>query len=107
MIGNERWDGLGEVVRQRRRSEGTLMVEELREQVTRRYDARQIDIPLIVGVGQQSGDRAQRAAAATASEGEKSRLVTIAGAGHAAPMTHPEAVAGLIRLAITDAGITN
>ena len=107
VIGNERWDGLGEVVRQRRRSEGTLMVEELRAQVTRRYDAQQIDIPLIVGVGQQSGDRAQRAASATASEGERSRLVTIAGAGHAAPTTHPEAVAGLIRLAITDAGITN
>jgi pimeloyl-ACP methyl ester carboxylesterase len=107
VIGNDRWEGRAEVVRQRRRSEGMLMVEELRAQVTRRYDARQIDIPLIVGVGRRSGGRAQRAASATASEGKKSRLVTITGAGHAAPMTHPEAVAALIRLAIADAGITN
>jgi len=84
-----------------------LMVEELHAQVTRRYDAQEIDIPLIVGVGQRSGDRAQRAASVTAKEGQNSRLVTIDGAGHAAPMTHPEAVAGLIHLAVTEAGITN
>jgi len=107
VIGDDRWEKLAEVVQQRRRSEGTLMVEELRAQVTRRYDPKQIDIPLIVGVGQRSGDRAQRAASATAKEGQNSRLVTIDGAGHAAPMTHPEAVADLIHLAVTEAGITN
>ena len=107
VIGDDRWEELPEVVRQRRRSEGVLMVEELRAQVARRYDARLIAIPLVVGVGQRSGGHAQRGASCIASEAKKSRLVTIPDAGHAAPMTHPEAVADLIRLAITDAGITD
>ena len=107
VIGDDRWEELPEVVRQRRRSEGVLMVEELRAQVERRYDARLIDIPLVVGVGQRSGGHAQRGASCIASEAKKSRLVTIPDAGHAAPMTHPEAVAELIRLAITDVGTTD
>ena len=107
VIGDERWDGLPELVRKRRRAEGPLMVEELQAQSERRYDARAINIPLVVGVGEQSGAHAQRAASCTAEEAQRSRLVTIAGAGHAAPTTHPDAIADLVRHAITDAEITN
>ncbi len=107
LIGDDRWEGLPEMIRRRRRAEGTLMVEELHAQSARRYNAEMIDIPLVIGVGKRSGDHAQRAALNTAEEGKMSRLVSIAGAGHSAPTTHPQQVADLIHLAITDAQITD
>jgi pimeloyl-ACP methyl ester carboxylesterase len=99
MIGDEVWEALPARTRADRRSEGAAMVAELHEQQRQRYDPASIDVPLVVGVGSSSGERAQRAAQLTASEAPLGELHTIEGAGHGAPITHAGAVADLIRLA--------
>jgi pimeloyl-ACP methyl ester carboxylesterase len=76
------------------------MVQELRWQETRRYDASQIKVPLIVGVGSESNERAHMAARLTAAEASKGTLQKIEGLGHGAPQTHPKQIAHLIKSAL-------
>ena len=99
MIGNLAWEGLPARTRADRRAEGAAMVAELREQQIQRYDPSAIDVPLMVGVGTLSGERAQRAARLTADEAPLGELCPIEDAGHGAPTSHAAAIADLIRLA--------
>ena len=75
------------------------MVAELREQRVQRYDPGHISVPLVVGVGSESGERAQRVARMTAEQAQLGELHVVQGAGHGAPITHAAAIAQLIRRA--------
>lgn len=96
MIGDEAWEALPQRTRDARRSEGQTMVAELHEQHIQRYDPTHIGVPLVVGVGSSSGERAQRVARLTADEATLGEFHRIDGAGHGAPITHAAAVADLI-----------
>ena len=99
VIGDEGWLALPAKIRADRRAEGAAMVAELNQHQVQRYDATCIHVPLVVGVGAASGERAQRAARLTAAEATHGELPEIAGAGHGAPSTHPVEMARLIDLA--------
>ncbi len=103
MMGDQIWEGLPLATRQARRAEGTAMITELQHQYVRQYDASEIAVPVVVGVGELSGPRTQRAAKLTADEAAvgatASEIRSVAGAGHGAPMTHANEVAGLVRRA--------
>jgi pimeloyl-ACP methyl ester carboxylesterase len=98
MIGDELWESLPDRTRDERRAEGVTMIAELNFQTTQRFDARRIDVPLVIGVGQLSSDRVQRAAMLTSSEAEFGALVTIEGADHGAHSSHPTEMAALVDL---------
>ena len=97
LTGDDKWLSMPPRVREQYRRHGELMVQELRWQETRRYDASQIKVPLIVGVGSESNERAQRAARLTAAEASMGTLQKIEGLGHGAPQTHPKQIAELIK----------
>jgi pimeloyl-ACP methyl ester carboxylesterase len=100
LTGDDKWLSIPPRVREQYRRHGELMVQELRWQETRRYDASQIKVPLIVGVGSESNERAQRAARLTAAEASMGTLQKIEGLGHGAPQTHPKQIAELIKSAL-------
>jgi len=100
MIGDGAWEALPYPTREARRAEGSTMVAELREQQTQRYDPTVIRVPLVVGVGENSGERAHRAASLTVSEAPLGELHTLAGAGHGAPITHAGLLADLVLRAL-------
>ncbi|MCH2633401.1 MAG: alpha/beta hydrolase [Acidimicrobiales bacterium] len=100
MVGETRWSALPEVSRARIRDQGERMVFELQTQMTQRYDAASISTPLLVGVGELSGEHAHRAARLAADEAPNGELFTVAEGRHDAPMTHPHLIADLLRQAI-------
>ncbi|HAN07756.1 MAG TPA: hypothetical protein DCP89_04595 [Acidimicrobiaceae bacterium] len=100
LVGNSKWLSMTPRAREQYRRQGELMVQELRWQETRRYDASQIKVPLIVGVGSESNERAHMAARLTAAEASKGTLQKIEGLGHGAPQTHPKQIAHLIKSAL-------
>lgn len=96
VMGEQVWNSLPAEARAARRREGSAMVAELGQQYVRRYDATQIEVPVIVGVGELSGDRTQSAARLTAAEAPAGELCVVAGAGHGAHMSHPEEVVAMV-----------
>ena len=100
LTGDRKWLSLTSRAREQYRHQGELMVQELRWQETRRYDASQIKVPLVIGVGSQSNERAQMAARLTAAEASEGTLQKIEGSDHAAPQTHPKQIAQLIKRAL-------
>ena len=99
MMGDQTWEALPLATRTQRRQEGPTMIAELQHQSVRQYDATKIAVPVVIGVGELSGPRTQRAAKLTANEAAAGELCCVAGAGHGAPTSHPDAVAGLVRRA--------
>lgn len=96
LAGDAAWEALPVAAQVARRAEGHVLMAEMWEQRTRRFDAALVGVPVTVGVGSESGPRTQRAAKLTAQEAPFGRLVVIKGAAHAAPMTHPEELAALV-----------
>jgi pimeloyl-ACP methyl ester carboxylesterase len=100
MIGQERWQTLPASSRLNLRRQGVLMVHELNTQKIQRYRVEEAEVPLILGVGDFSGEHAQRAATIFGEEAKRGRVVRLLGAKHDAPMSHPEQIAGLIGAAV-------
>jgi pimeloyl-ACP methyl ester carboxylesterase len=96
MVGDQGWEALPSGTRAARRAEGPALVAELREQRTRRYDAAAIGVPVVIGVGELSGERAHRAAQLTVGEAPLGELVVVSGAGHGAPTSHPAQISELV-----------
>ncbi len=101
IMGSQTWEALPQATRTARRCEGLAMVTELQHQHVQQYDPRVIEVPVIVGVGELSGPRTQRAAQLTADEAPLGELHVVPEAGHAAPASHPEEMAQLIAHAHT------
>jgi len=100
MIGQERWQTLPASSRLNLRRQGVLMVHELNTQKIQRYRVEEAEVPLILGVGDFSGEHAQKAATIFSEEAKRGRVVRLLGAKHDAPMSHPEQIAGLIGAAV-------
>ncbi len=101
MMGDQTWEALPLSTRTARRCEGLAMVTELQHQYVQQYDPKNIEVPVIVGVGELSGPRTQRAAQLTADEAPLGELHVVPGAGHGAPASHPKEMAQLITHAHT------
>lgn len=102
MIGEDRWQTLPASSRSKLRSQGVLMVHELNTQTKQRYSIEGVQIPLVFGVGDLSGDHAQKAAVIFSDEAHSGRVLGLHGAKHDAPMSHPEQVADLINDAVQE-----
>jgi pimeloyl-ACP methyl ester carboxylesterase len=64
------------------------------------FDPANIEVPVLVGYGSEGRDHHRRSAPALASELPDGRLVEVRGAGHGVHLSHPEELAGLVRIAI-------
>jgi pimeloyl-ACP methyl ester carboxylesterase len=106
MIGDERWAGLPERTREQRRAEGPALVAELRSirpPAPPPYDPAVLTMPVIAAHGSQSVPHHQETARVLAAAAPHGELVVVEGAGHGVHLTHPAAVADLVRRAVARA----
>lgn len=92
MVGEETWARVRERDRLMRRAEGPALVAELADLRRRDHaiDPRQLQVPVVVGRGANSGERMRTGAELLASVVQVAAMVDIAGAGHGAHLTHPD-----------------
>jgi pimeloyl-ACP methyl ester carboxylesterase len=103
MIGDERWAGLPERTREQRRAEGPALVAELRSirpPSAPPYDPAALTMPVIAAHGSESAAHHQETARVLASAVPHGELAVVEGAGHGVHLTHPAAVADLVRRAV-------
>jgi pimeloyl-ACP methyl ester carboxylesterase len=98
MIGDSRWEGLPERTRARRREEGRILQRELESgRSLAAPKLEQLDIPVLVAVGSESGSVRLRAAEALVAQIPNARLIPVDGAPHNLHTVDPERFASLIR----------
>lgn len=93
------WDAMGERGRASFRAAGAAMAQGVQALMGDRTTVRehaQVTVPTLVISGERSPVAARRVAALLAQGMPDARLVTVEGAGHMAPLTHADAVNGLI-----------
>ena len=96
MLGRERWEQLPERVRLARRAEGPVLVGELRDaRHEMPFSVERIVAPVAVARGEHAHPHHVQACAALA-EMFTTEVVVLPGAGHAAPVTHPDELAALV-----------
>jgi pimeloyl-ACP methyl ester carboxylesterase len=108
MIGDDRWEALPERTREQRRAEGPALVSELRSirpPAAAPYDPVQLTMPVIAAHGTESRPHHQETARTLAAAAPRGELVVVDGASHGVHLTHPGAVADLVRLALARAGL--
>jgi len=96
VLGQEVWDRLPQSSRDARIAEGQTMLDELAWQRTQHFDLGAIAVPVLAGVGAESGLTAQRAAAVARNELGPDVVRVIDGATHPATLTHPADIANMI-----------
>lgn len=104
MVGDALWERLPARTRAARRAEGPALVTEmaaLRSDVPP-FDPRRLRVPVVVARGMTTAEHHRRGAAELAELVPTARLVDLDGAGHGAHLTHPDAVAALIRGVLPD-----
>jgi pimeloyl-ACP methyl ester carboxylesterase len=107
MIGDERWEGLPQRTRDQRRAEGPALVAELRSirpPSPPPYEPARLRMPVIASHGSESRPHHKATALALAEGAPRGELVVVDGASHGVHLTHPAAVADLVRLALDRAG---
>ena len=100
MIGDARWERLPRATRQARRAEGATLVAEiaqLRPPHPVPLDLADIRVPVIAAHGTEGAPHHELAAQAVAAEVPGAELEVVDGAGHGVHLTHPAAVAALVR----------
>ena len=107
MVGDERWERLPQRTRDQRRAEGPALVAELRSirpPCPAPYDPSRLTVPVIAACGSESRPHHQATARALADGAPHGELVVVEGAGHGVHLTHPAAVADLVRRALERTG---
>lgn len=92
LIGRNRWDALPESTKQQRRREGVALKGELTD--LRRespWSAGEVGCPVIAGCGSLGAQHHQRGARWIADQVPLGSVVTLQGASHSAPTSHPSA----------------
>jgi pimeloyl-ACP methyl ester carboxylesterase len=105
MIGDEVWERLPAVTRERRRAEGAALREEmwsLRDGPA--FDAAAITVPVLAGAGTEGSDHRRRSARALAEAAPLGRYEEVPGSDHGVHLSHPAALAELAKLALTRRG---
>jgi pimeloyl-ACP methyl ester carboxylesterase len=94
MIGNERWERMPPSTKAARRSEGPALVGELAAiRLSAPWTAEGIRVPVLVLVGEFAAEHHRVAMHSLADQLPDCRLVTIPGARHFGPNSHPDEVA--------------
>jgi len=108
MVGDAAWERLPEAAKADRRADGAALAAEMDAiRVTEApFDVAALTIPATFGRGGNSLPHHRQAVDWLVSHTPAARLVEIAGAGHGAHLTHPDAFAAMARetLASADAG---
>jgi pimeloyl-ACP methyl ester carboxylesterase len=107
MIGNARWERMPPSTKAARRSEGPALVGELA--AIRRsapWTAAGIRVPVLVLVGEFATEHHREAMHSLADLLPDSRLVTIPGARHFGPNSHPDEVANAVLHFLSETGAT-
>ena len=104
MIGDERWERLPSGTRAARRSEGVVMVSELVD-IGRHapWDPARITVPAVAMRGSEGRPHHQASADHLGAVLADCPVVTIEGARHFGPNTHPDAVAAVVTELVTRA----
>ena len=90
MIGRERWEQVPERTKAQRRREGRALRDELTDlRSAQPWNATDISAPVLCGRGTRAHEHHLVAAARLSEMLPDARLVTIDGAGHGAPVSHP------------------
>lgn len=100
MIGDATWMSLPPSTRRARRAEGHALIEDLTGIDVRPPECDAVAAPVVLGVGGETAGRHRRAVEEARELWRPRRIVEIPGAGHGAQLTHPEAVADLVELAV-------
>jgi pimeloyl-ACP methyl ester carboxylesterase len=111
MIGDSRWDALGPALQEARRAEGPALVGDLAAaRGADSLDLAAVMVPVVLGFGSHTTDRHRRAITELgqllAGAPCPVEVVEIAGAGHGAHLSHPEAFAGLVERCLELAGLS-
>jgi pimeloyl-ACP methyl ester carboxylesterase len=109
LIGDHRWERLGDSTRQARRSEGRALVAELDSlRRCRPFEAESLGCPVLVMRGAEAREHHVRACDRLVRDLKDASLDVIEGAGHFGPNTHPDLVAasveGFATVAVPGAG---
>jgi pimeloyl-ACP methyl ester carboxylesterase len=97
LISDDRWERLPASTRASRRREGAAMVGELLDLRARpAWRGEEIDLPVMAMRGEFGADHHRRGTESIAAEIDGAELVVMAGAKHAGPNTHPDAVADAV-----------
>lgn len=103
MLGNERWERMPPSTKQARRSEGPALIGELAAlRLSAPWTAEGIRVPVLVLVGEFAAEHHRAGMHALAGQLPNCRLVTIAGARHFGPNSHPDEVAAAVLHFLTD-----
>lgn len=103
MVGDDRWESLPQRTRDQRRAEGPALVAELRSirpPAPPPYEPAELRVPVIAAHGSESRSHHQETARALAAAAPLGELVAVQGASHGVHLTHPAAVADLVRRAL-------
>jgi pimeloyl-ACP methyl ester carboxylesterase len=106
MVGDAAWDRLPEEGRAGRRADGAALAAELRAIRTggAPFDVSALTVPATIGRGGDSTGRHHDTADWLVDHVPGARLVEIPGAQHGAHLTHPDAFAAFVRVAVARAG---
>jgi pimeloyl-ACP methyl ester carboxylesterase len=99
MLGDERWEALGEGLQAQRRAEGIALVAELRaiRAESAPYDLASVRCPVLAARGTTSAAHHRQAADELArSVGPGAGPTVVDGAGHGAHLSHPAAFAAWV-----------
>lgn len=100
MVGDERWEALPQHTRAQRRHEGPALVAELRSirpPAPAPYDPARLAMPVVAADGSRSRPHHQEAARALADAAPHGELHVVDGASHGVHLSHPAALADLVR----------
>lgn len=101
MVGDRVWRTLPDATRRSRREEGVALQAEMRAlHHGAPFDPAAIEVPVVVAHGASGADHHRRSAPVLASELPAGRLVEVPDAGHGVHLSHPEALADLVRIAL-------
>ena len=107
MIGDAMWERLPATMRAERRAEGPTLVAEMasvRPPASPPFDAAAIPVPVVAVHGSEARPHHVRATGELARSAPRAELHVIVGADHGAHLSHPVALADLVRRAAALAG---
>ena len=97
MAGDATWEALPPRTRAARRAEGPALVVDLRSARTCPFDPAALGCPVVLAHGGRADEHHRRGVALLADEVPGAQVAVVDGAGHGGHLSHPAAVADLVR----------